>query len=528
MKFPLGIQAFEKIRKGGYAYVDKTDLVFRMANEGQAYFLSRPRRFGKSLLVSTLEAYFEGRRELFEGLKVEAMEKEWAPHVVLHLDFSNGNYAEEGELAAKVDDALFHWEEEFGVTPRGESLAVRFGNVIKAARRLSGLGVVVLIDEYDKPILDTLGAGLSVAADCGRETLQEANRNTLKGFYATLKEQDANLRFVMLTGVTKFSQVTVFSGLNNLEDVSLSASYDTICGVTPQELEDVFGPEVDALAAKCGWSPAKARDELRRRYDGYHFSEALADVYNPHSLISALKKGKIEDYWFQTGTPSYLMRLLSQGGMTLDTLAGKFYGADEFASYRANIEDPLPMVFQSGYLTIKDYDELTESYKLDFPNEEVSRGFLLVAAAVHFDSGMKSSALVRQLVTALARRDMGAFRSALTSFLASIPYTMRRKETEHERERYFQYTFYLILRILSTYVVELECVQSQGRVDCVVKMPTDVYVFEFKLDGSASEALRQIDDRGCARPYESGPLAVHKVGVSFSSATGTIEDWQEA
>lgn len=528
MKFPLGIQAFEKIRRGGYAYVDKTDLVFRLANDGQAYFLSRPRRFGKSLLISTLEAYFMGRRELFGGLRVEAMEKEWARHVVLRLDFSNGNYADRGELPAKIDDALFHWEEEFGVTPRGESLAVRFGNVIRAARRLSGRGVVVLIDEYGKPILDTLGADMPVAAAGGTETAQEANRNMLRGFYATLKEQDANLRFVMLTGVTKFSQVTVFSGLNNLEDISLSASYDTLCGVTPQELEDVFGREVDAFAAKRGWTPAKARDELRRRYDGYHFSEALADVYKPHSLISALKKGKIEDYWFQTGTPSYLVRLLSRGGMSLDTLAGKFYGADEFASYRANDEAPLPMVFQSGYLTIKAYDELTESYKLDFPNEEVSRGLLQVAAEAHFDSGTKSSALVRQLATALARRDMGAFRSALTSFLASIPYTMRRKETEHERERYFQYTFFLILRILSTYVVELECVQSQVRVDCVVKMPADVYVFEFKLDGGAVEALRQIDDRGYARPYEGGPLAVHKVGVSFSSATGTIEEWQEA
>lgn len=406
-------------------------------------------------------------------------------------------------MTAKIDDALFHWEGEFGVTPRGESLAVRFGNVIKAARRLSGRGVVVLIDEYDKPLLDTLGADVPVAADGGMETLQEANRNMLRGFYATLKEQDANLRFVMLTGVTKFSQVTVFSGLNNLEDISLSTSYDTLCGITPQELEEVFGSEVDALAAKRGWGAAKARDELRRRYDGYHFSEALADVYNPHSLISALKRGKIEDYWFQTGTPSYLMRLLSQCGMSLDKLAGKFYGADEFASYRANGEDPLPMVFQSGYLTIKDYDELTESYKLDFPNEEVSRGFLQVAAA-HFASGAEPSALVRRLVTALARRDMEAFRSALTSFLASIPYTMRRKETEHERERYFQYTFFLILRILSTYVVELESAQSQGRVDCVVKMPSDVYVFEFKLDGNASEALRQIEDRGYARPYEGG------------------------
>lgn len=527
MKFPVGIQTFEKIRKGGYAYVDKTDLVHSLVNEGQAFFLSRPRRFGKSLLISTLEAYFKGRRELFDGLKIANLEREWPRHVVLHLDFSDGNYLDPRELGAKIDDALFHWEGDFGVTARSESLAVRFGNVIKVARRASDRGVVVLIDEYDKPLLDTLGTDLETT-DEGKETLQEANRNTLKGFYATLKAQDANLRFVMLTGVTKFSQVSVFSGLNNLSDISMSLRYETLCGITPGEMEEVFAPAISELANARGKSPEETREELRRRYDGYHFSEAMTDIYNPYSLIKALYERKISDYWFQTGTPSYLIRLLSRNGVSLDKLAGRFYGVDEFANYCANDEDPLPMVFQSGYLTIKDYDELTESYKLDFPNEEVSRGFLQVAAAVHFASGMGSSALVRRLVTALAHSDMETFRTALTSFLASIPYTMRRKETEHERERYFQYTFYLILRILSTYVVELEQTQSQGRVDCVVKTSTEVYIFEFKLDGSASEALRQIDDRGYARPYEGGPLAVHKVGVSFSSATGTIEEWMEA
>lgn len=528
MKFPVGIQTFEKIRKGGYAYVDKTDLVYSLANEGQAFFLSRPRRFGKSLLISTLEAYFKGRRELFEGLKIAGLESVWSRHVVLHLDFSDGNYSDPRELTAKIDDALFHWEGDFGVTARSESLAVRFGNVIKAARRLSGRGVVVLIDEYDKPLLDTLGADTTVTTEGGRTTLQEASRNTLKGFYATLKAQDANLRFVMLTGVTKFSQVSVFSGLNSLSDISMSSRYEALCGITPIEMEEVFGSAINDLANAKGWSPKEAREELRRRYDGYHFSEAMTDLYNPYSLIKALYERKISDYWFQTGTPSYLIRLLSRNGVSLDRLTGKYYGVDEFASYRADEEDTLPMVFQSGYLTIKDYDALTESYMLDFPNEEVSRGFLQVAAAVHFASGTDSSALVRQLVTALAHCDMEKFRVALTSFLASFPYTMRRKETERERERYFQYTFFLILRILSTYVVELECVQSLGRVDCVVKMPTDVYVFEFKLDGSASEALRQIDEHGYARPFEGGPLAVHKVGVSFSSATGTIEEWREA
>ena len=383
--------------------------------------------------------------------------------------------------------------------------------------------MVVLIDEYDKPLLDVLGG----TASDGLADLETRHRNTLRGFYSVLKSSDRHLRLVFLTGVTKFAQVSVFSGLNNLEDISMSEEYDTICGITPAELRSCFHAEVGELAARRGWSTDEAWDRLRRSYDGYHFSEALSDVYNPFSLLNALKSKRIDDYWFQTGTPTYLIRLMRGSDVHLDELTGRYYSKDEFEDYRADRERPLPMIFQSGYLTIKGYEGDTGSYKLDLPNDEVRRGFLRLLADDYLGPRPGADPAVKQLYRSLSAGDFGSFRETLTEFLASIPYTMRRKDTERERERYFQYTFYLVLRLLSTYAVGVEVEQSRGRVDCVVRAGRDVYVIEFKLDGGAREALAQIESRGYARPYASLGPRLHKVGVSFSSETGTIGEWVE-
>ena len=527
MKFPVGIQTFETIRKGGYAYADKTALIHKLVDGGQAYILSRPRRFGKSLLLSTLEAYFCGRRELFEGLAMEGLETEWAEHVVFHIDLGGMNYAESGTLEAKLLNYVTEWEEQFGVTPLVNNLSVRFSNVIRKAQKTHNRGAVVLVDEYDKPLLDVLGLKMTVRVDGMEMTLEERNRDILRGFYSVLKEQDRNLRFVLLTGVTKFAQVSVFSGLNNLNDISMDPRYEALCGITPSELEEVFGAEMDDMAAERRWTPGSLRDKIRRRYDGYHFSRRLTDIYNPYSLVKALDSREIEDHWFKTGTPTYLIRLLNGSDAKLDEMAGHYYRVNMFEDYRADVEKPLPMIFQSGYLTIKNYDEDTETYLLDFPNDEVRRGFLPLVADSYLGVGDKTIPTVIGLSRTLKEGDFSGFMEKLTAFLASIPYTMRRKDSEPERERYFQYTFFLILRLLGTYTVGVEVAQSQWRVDCVVKTAADVYVLEFKLDGTADEALRQISERGYARPYEGGPLRVHKVGVSFSSETGTIGEWRE-
>ena len=523
MKYPIGIQTFDYIREGGFAYVDKTGMVYRLAHEGKAYFLSRPRRFGKSLLLSTLSAYFRGRRELFRGLAIDSLETEWHPHAVLHVDLGGADYTQPDALVAKLANYLSKWEEEYDLRPANGVLSERFINVIDAAYERTGRGVVVLIDEYDKPLLDVLGG----TASDGLADLETRHRNTLRGFYSVLKSSDRHLRLVFLTGVTKFAQVSVFSGLNNLEDISMSEEYDTICGITPAELRSCFHAEVGELAARRGWSTGEAWDRLRRSYDGYHFSEALSDVYNPFSLLNALKSKRIDDYWFQTGTPTYLIRLMRGSDVHLDELTGRYYSKDEFEDYRADRERPLPMIFQSGYLTIKGYEGDTGSYKLDLPNDEVRRGFLRLLADDYLGPRPGADPAVKQLYRSLSAGDFGSFRETLTEFLASIPYTMRRKDTERERERYFQYTFYLVLRLLSTYAVGVEVEQSRGRVDCVVRAGRDVYVIEFKLDGGAREALAQIESRGYARPYASLGPRLHKVGVSFSSETGTIGEWVE-
>ena len=386
---------------------------------------------------------------------------------------------------------------------------------------------MVLIDECDKPLLDVLDTSATMRDDNGNEVLiEDYNRNILKGFYSTFKAADADLRFVLLTGVTKFSQVSVFSGFNQPEDISMSRQFDALCGITEEEMEAAFGREIDHMAKEYGVSAVEMRTMLKRQYDVYHFSRRLIDIYNPFSVLNALKSGSLDDYWFASGTPTYLVRLLAHAQENLNELTGRYYDTRDFIDYRADVERPLPMIYQSGYLTIKGYDRLTGTYLLDFPNDEVKRGFATAVATGYLQPKSLVLSDLAQMVRSLAAADLAALCRQLTSFFASIPYTMRRKDTEQERERYFHYTFYLIFRILSTYLVLTEKQQSEGRADCIIETPKDIFIFEFKLDGTANEALRQIESRGYARPYEADMRHIYLVGASFSSKTGTIEEWK--
>ena len=520
MKYPIGIQSFEQIIQDGYVYVDKTDLIYSLVTEGKIYFLSRPRRFGKSLLVSTLEHYFLGHKELFKGLKIDSLEREWLEYPVFHVDFNGVNFVE-GKLEEILEGTVSMWEDRYGCSEYFSDLGKRFAYVLRRAHERTGRRCVVLVDEYDKPILDVLGNESGSG-----ERLEERNRDVLKGFYSVFKLADADLQFVLLTGVTKFSQVSVFSGFNQPDDIGMDESYDTLCGITQEELEHYFGEPISELALKYRCDTAGMLQMLKRQYDGYHFSKKMTDVYNPFSLLNAFKKRDIADYWFSTGTPTYLVHLLAHAREGLDEMTGRYYDRREFVDYKATEERPLPMIYQSGYLTIKDYNWEDDTFLLDFPNNEVKKGFLAMVAADYLRSREDISYVARELNKALRRGDTERFRELLTAFLASVPYDLRRKSDERERERYFQYTFYLILRMLGVYTVRAEERQSQGRVDCVVETPDYVYLLEFKLDGTAAEALRQIEERGYARPYEADKRKLYRIGVNFSSETGTIEEWE--
>ena len=518
MKYPIGIQSFEQIIEDGYAYIDKTDLVYKLTHEGKIYFLSRPRRFGKSLLVSTLKNYFLGRKELFKGLKIDSLEKEWKVYPVFHVDFNGSNFTKQGILENRIASYVSDWEKQYSLDAGDieTDLGNRFMKVLKAAHEQSGRRAVVLIDEYDKPILDVLDVD---------KHLEEEHRNILKAFYSVFKGADEHLQFVFLTGVTKFSQVSVFSGFNQPKDISMHNKYEALCGITQEELDATFREPVESMAEAYHCSYDEMRDRLKAQYDGYHFSDRLTDVYNPFSLLNAFDAQRISDYWFKSGTPTYLIRLLSHTDEQMDDITGKFYAPKEFIDYKADVEQPLPMIYQSGYLTIKAFDMDFNLFLLDYPNKEVKEGFLTMVASKYFDNGDKINPWVREATIFLRKGEVDNFRTGLTSFLASIPYTMRRKENERERERYFHYTFYLLLRLLSVYTVYTEKVQSQGRVDCVVETPQYVYIFEFKLDGTAEEALQQIEEKGYACEYAADSRKVYKVGASFSSETGTIGDW---
>ena len=526
MKYPIGIQSFDQIINEGYLYIDKTQMIYDMVTKGKIYFLSRPRRFGKSLLVSTLECYFQGRKELFKGLAMESLETEWKQYAVFHIDFNGKDFTKEGELENVLIEFVEAQEKIYGKSPFANTLGSRFREVLKAAHEKTGLRAVVLVDEYDKPLLDVMDLNIQVSRNGNKMTLEDCNRNTLKGFYSVFKEADEHLHFVLLTGVTKFSQVSVFSGFNQPDDISLSARYDTLLGITEEEFHTIFKEPIKEMAANYELTEEEMKAKLKRQFDGYHFSRRLIGVYNPFSVLRAFNEMWIDDYWFKTGSPTYLVRLLANSNENINELIGKYYTTQDFDDYKADTERPLPMIYQSGYLTIKKYKRLTNSYLLDFPNDEVRRGFITMITSSYLKPRENPNSWVLQVIDAMEDGDLDHLKKLFTSFLASIPYSQRRKDDEREKERYFQYTFYLIMRMISSYTIFIEKEQSEGRVDCTVETSNDVYIFEFKLDGSADAAIEQIKDKGYAREYEASTKQIHLIGCNFSSETGTIDGWE--
>ena len=526
MKYPIGIQSFDQLISDGYVYVDKTDLIYQLVKGGKIYFLSRPRRFGKSLLVSTLKCYFQGRKELFRGLAIDRLETEWAEYPVFHIDFNGTNFTESGKLEDIIEGTVSTWEKEYGRTTEFKDIGKRFAYVLAQAHKQYGRRCVVLIDEYDKPILDVLDTGYKTTINGNERLLEDRHREILKGFYSTFKLADDDLQFVLLTGVTKFSQVSVFSGFNQPNDISMAPQFETLCGITQEELERYFAEPIHQLAEDALCTDEEMRGILKQRYDGYHFSKKMVDVYNPFSLLNAFKNVDVKDYWFSSGTPTYLIRLLQHTQENLNELTGKYYEDKEFVDYKADVEKPLPMIYQSGYLTIKGYERAYGRFLLDFPNNEVKNGFVSVVASSYLKPKGNLRNWIIDVVESMKKGEPEQLRKLFTSFLASIPYTMRSKKDETEKERYFHYTLYLIFRLISVYTVYTEKEQSQGRADCIVETPDYVYIFEFKRDGSADEALAQIEEKGYARPYESDKRRLYKIGVNFSSETGTVEEWK--
>ena len=528
MRYPIGIQSFETLRKDGYVYVDKTDLVYKLA-QGHVYFLARPRRFGKSLLVSTLKAYFEGRRDLFEGLKMMDLEHEWAKYPVITFDFNLGQKVKENGLRDYLLSVIAKAENNYGIAPELNpetgvptlDAGIRFNALLEQLHQKTDQKVVVLIDEYDKPLLDLLETG-----NPDDEQQLISNRELLKYFFSVFKAADDHLRFVMLTGITKFSQVSMFSGFNQPDDISLTNRYDTLLGITEEELHTVFAEGISELADMLGKSEEDTKELLKQRYDGYHFSDRMKDVYNPFSILNTFANLKMKDYWFASGTPSYMVRLLSKSQEEVMTYTGRYYPEQVFVDYKADTEMPLPMFFQSGYLTIKGANREFNTYLLDYPNNEVRQGMITLLTNKYLQSREDAPSWVNQVVMALRDGDLEQVRKEFTSFLAGTPYSMRPKKDQKDRELYFHYTFYLLMRLISCYTVYTEKQLSEGRADCIIETKDYIYIFEFKLDGTASEALQQIRDRGYAKAYEADTRPTTLVGASFSSKTGTIEEWQ--
>ena len=526
MKYPIGVQDFEGLIKDGYVYVDKTDLVYRLVNDGKIYFLSRPRRFGKSLLVSTLKHYFLGHRELFKGLAIDGLETEWNEYPVFHLSFGGVNFSNSSAIDESLSMFIENAEKEYGIEERFKDYGIRFAAVLKAAHEKTGRRCVVLIDEYDKPLLDVMDTELRVTDSDGNSLrLEEYNRNVLKGFYSVFKDADPDLRFVLLTGVTKFSQVSVFSGFNQPKDISMDSRYEALCGITLEEMLEVFHEPIQELAKKYKTDYDGMVEMLRKRYDGYHFSSEMTGVFNPFSLLNCFNKLEMRNYWFATGTPTYLMRLLSHSDKNINELVGKYYEESQFIDYKADVERPLPMIYQSGYLTVKEYDIDTRYYLLDFPNEEVRSGFIDMLASNYFASGEMVSSWIFNVNRDLRGGKIEDFMRKMTSLLSSVTYRFQRKQDAFECERYFQYTFYLIMQMIGHYNTMVEKETSEGRIDCVVECPDYVYVMEFKMDGSAQSALEQIRERGYTKPYLADKRKVFSIGVNFSSEKGTIEEY---
>lgn len=510
-KMPIGIQSFEYLRRNDYVYVDKTALVYRLATMGKPYFLSRPRRFGKSLLLSTMEAYFLGKRELFKGLDIEQLETEWVTHAVLHLDLNAERYESRERLENMLEYQLRGWEEIYGTSNIATSVSSRFTEVIKAAYEQTGRGVVVLIDEYDKPLLRSFD----------NPVLQQEFREVLTAFYTVLKSADPWLRFVFITGVTKFAQMGIFSNLNQLNDISFDEDYAMLCGLTLEEIEANFEPELQTLAQSNKQTREEAIARLTRQYDGYRFCQGdVPGMFNPFSILSVMSKRRYDNFWFATGTPTFLADMLRETDYDLRNLDGVQVTEASLTDNRADTRDPVPMIYQSGYLTIKDYNERFREYTLGFPNDEVRYGFLNFITPFYTPIRESDTAFyIGKFIRELESGDIEAFLTRMRAFFADIPY-----ELNDRTERHYQVIFYLIFKLMGQYA-GAEVRSAMGRADAVVQTADTVYIFEFKLFGTAEEALAQIDSRGYLLPYTTDGRRLVKVGAEFSTTERNLSRW---
>lgn len=511
MKYPIGIQSFANIREDGYAYVDKTAGIYEMASKGKYYFLSRPRRFGKSLLLSTMKAYFLGKRELFDGLAIAQMEKEWKQYPVLHLDLNTAKYTTPNALVELLEYHLARWEEEYNIDKENDELSVRFRNVItRTAQQSETKKVVVLVDEYDKPLLEAIG----------KPELQEEYRQTLKAFYANIKSCDEYIRFAFLTGVTKFSHLTIFSGLNNLVDISMLPQYAEICGITETELHNNFDESVESLAVANKITKEAAYDRLKLDYDGYHFAPDTAGLYNPFSLLNTLAHKIFRYYWFATGTPNFLVEVLRQTDYPLDRLTTEEVDAETMDAIDVMYRDPMPLLFQSGYLTIKAYNERFDTYRLGFPNKEVEEGFAKFMTA-YFQAGDGSDSFsIRKFIQDVENGHVEAFMNRLQAFFADSDYQLTGK-----LEVYFQNSLLMLFKLMGFYV-QVERHTSSGRMDVTIQTQDYIYIMELKVDKSAEVALQQIEDKQYAAPFAADSRQLYKIGVCFSSETRKIEEYK--
>ena len=520
-RYPVGIQTFSEIITKGYVYIDKTDLMWKMQNMSKYVFLSRPRRFGKSLLTTTLCSFFEGRRDLFEGLKVMELEKDWIQYPVLHIDVSMAKgKPDEESLRNALMLQIRPLTKLYGSDPNEKLPGEVFAGLIRRAYEQTGRQVVVVIDEYDAPLLDVLH----------EEEQLPGFRRVMQEFYQCLKAHEAMIRFCFITGITKFSQLSIFSTLNNITNVSLDPDFAAICGITGEEIDTQMQPDVARLAEEYEVSPQGMREMLRETYDGYHFAGKSPDIYNPFSLMKAFNQRMLNNFWFESGTPSYLLQQMRRYRTDISKIDGIVVSSDAFDQPTENMMDALPLLYQSGYLTIKDYDRISQEYTLGIPNKEVrvglTKGLMLPYTGMSAE-GVRSGFAVR-FWRALRTNDTDLALRELQAYLEELPYVegfKKKLEEVSAAEGFYEWSFYLIFSMLNVYVqTQVKC--ARGRADMVVFMPDTIYVMELKLNGTAQDALDQIEDKGYALRYTTDPRRVVKVGIGFSVEKRAMTDYR--
>ena len=516
-KLPIGVQSFESLRKDGFLYVDKTKYIYDLVHTSKQYFLSRPRRFGKSLFLSMLKAYWEGKKELFEGLKITDLGADvpdaWQAYPVFYFDFNGKNYQVDDALESVLDQHLRGWEAIYGGDGQ-RSLEERFQNLLKSAVAMTGRRCVVLVDEYDKSLLETMQ----------NQKLAEHNKAVFKGFFSTLKSYDEYLQFVFITGVTKFSKISIFSDLNQLNDITMNEDFADICGITEKEMKRCFMPEIEMLAKKQKLSVKECLQTLKDKYDGYHFHYESEGVYNPFSLLKAFFEKNFGSYWFETGTPTFLVKKINSSSYDVQRFTNERLYSNEksLSDYRIDNPDLVPLLYQTGYLTIVGYDARKQRFTMGFPNDEVKYGFLESLLPVYTpEVAANSGKDIYTLDDCIEAGDTDGVKDILTALFASIPYTTENNPFEH----YFQTVIYLVFTLLGK-LTKCEVHSSQGRADCILESEDYVYIFEFKLDKSAKEALEQIEEKGYALPYAADERKVIRIGVSFDSKIRNISDWK--